>query len=135
MVYPCLGIWTLDWSYFNFPAFLIVFILTELLVRGVRESAKANNIMVAIKIGAILVFLVIGGALVNPNNWHPFAPSGFGGIVTGGAIVFFTYIGFDSVSTAAEEARIRSATCPSASSPRSLSAPFSTSAFPLCCSA
>ena len=61
--------------------------------------------MVAIKIGAILVFLVVGGALVNPGNWRPFAPSGFGGIVTGGAIVFFTYIGFDSVSTAAEEAK------------------------------
>ncbi len=76
-----------------------------LLVRGVRESAEANNIMVAIKIGAILVFLVVGGALVNTANWRPFAPSGFGGIVTGGAIVFFTYIGFDSVSTAAEEAR------------------------------
>jgi len=74
-------------------------------VRGVRESAEANNIMVAIKIGAILVFLIVGGALVNPSNWKPFAPSGFGGIVTGGAIVFFTYIGFDSVSTAAEEAR------------------------------
>jgi APA family basic amino acid/polyamine antiporter len=76
-----------------------------LLVRGIRESAKANNIMVAVKIGAILVFLVVGGALVNPSNWHPFAPSGFGGVVTGGAIVFFTYIGFDSVSTAAEESR------------------------------
>jgi basic amino acid/polyamine antiporter, APA family len=97
------GHWT--GSYFNFPAFLIVFILTVLLVRGVRESAKANNIMVAIKIGAILIFLVVGGALVHPSNWKPFAPSGFGGIVTGGAIVFFTYIGFDSVSTAAEEAR------------------------------
>src|SRR6266576_968602 len=97
------GHWT--GSYFNFPAFLIVFILTVLLVRGVRESAEANNIMVAIKIGAILVFLFVGGALVNPSNWHPFAPSGFGGVVTGGAIVFFTYIGFDSVSTAAEESR------------------------------
>src|SRR5712672_2920807 len=97
------GHWT--GSFFNFPAFLIVFILTVLLVRGVRESAKANNIMVAIKIGAILIFLVVGGALVNPSNWHPFAPSGFGGVVTGGAIVFFTFIGFDSVSTAAEEAR------------------------------
>jgi APA family basic amino acid/polyamine antiporter len=97
------GHWT--GAYFNIPAFLIVFILTVLLVRGVRESAEANNVMVAIKIGAILVFLVIGGALVNPTNWRPFAPSGFGGIVTGGAIVFFTYIGFDSVSTAAEESR------------------------------
>jgi basic amino acid/polyamine antiporter, APA family len=97
------GHWT--GAYFNFPAFLIVFILTVLLVRGVRESAEANNIMVAIKIGAILVFLVVGGTLINPNNWRPFAPSGFSGIVTGGAIVFFTYIGFDSVSTAAEESR------------------------------
>ncbi len=97
------GHWT--GSYFNVPAFLVIFILTVLLVRGIRESAKANNIMVAIKIGAILVFLVVGGALVNPSNWHPFAPSGFGGVITGGAIVFFTYIGFDSVSTAAEEAR------------------------------
>jgi len=60
---------------------------------------------VMIKIGAILTFLVVGGMLVNPANWKPFAPSGFAGIVTGGAIVFFTYIGFDSVSTAAEECR------------------------------
>lgn len=95
------------WShaYFNFPAFLIVFILTVLLVRGIRESAGANNIMVMVKIGAIFLFLVIGGMLVRPVNWHPFAPSGFPGIMAGGAIIFFTYIGFDSVSTAAEEAR------------------------------
>ncbi len=92
-------------SIFNFPAFLIVFVLTVLLVRGIRESAEANNAMVAIKIGAILVFLVVGGQLVNPVNWHPFAPNGFGGVVTGGAIVFFTYIGFDSVSTAGEESK------------------------------
>jgi len=97
------GHWT--GSYFNIPAFLIIFILTVLLVRGVRESAEANNVMVAVKIGAILLFLVIGGMLVNPSNWKPFAPSGFAGVVTGGAIVFFTYIGFDSVSTAAEEAK------------------------------
>jgi APA family basic amino acid/polyamine antiporter len=97
------GHWT--GAYFNLPGFLIIFILTVLLVRGVRESAETNNVMVAIKIGAILVFLVVGGMLVNPNNWRPFAPSGFAGIVTGGAIVFFTYIGFDSVSTAAEEAK------------------------------
>lgn len=97
------GHWT--GAYFNVPAFLIVFILTILLVRGVRESAEANNVMVTVKIGAILIFLVVGGMLVNPDNWRPFAPSGFAGVVTGGAIVFFTYIGFDSVSTAAEEAR------------------------------
>src|SRR4051794_20879494 len=92
-------------AYFNFPGFLIVFILTLLLVRGVKESAKANNIMVMVKIGAILTFLVVGGMLVNPKNRDPFAPSGFAGIITGGAIVFFTYIGFDSVSTAAEECK------------------------------
>src|SRR2546421_8347717 len=97
------GHWT--GSYFNVPAFLIIFILTVLLVRGIRESAEANNVMVTIKIGAILVFLVVGGMLVNPENWKPFAPSAFAGVVTGGAIVFFTYIGFDSVSTAAEESR------------------------------
>ena len=97
------GNWT--GAYFNVPAFLIVFVLTLLLVRGVRESAEANNVMVAIKIGAIVTFLVVGGLLVNKANWVPFAPSGFAGIVTGGAIVFFTYIGFDSVSTAAEECK------------------------------
>lgn len=95
------------WShaYFNFPAFLIVFILTVLLVWGIRESAEANNIMVMVKIGAIFLFLIVGGMLVKPANWHPFAPSGFPGIMAGGAIIFFTYIGFDSVSTAAEECR------------------------------
>ena len=92
-------------AYFNVPGFLIVFILTLLLVRGVRESAETNNVIVLIKIGAILTFLVVGGMLVHPANWKPFAPSGFAGIVTGGAIVFFTYIGFDSVSTAAEECK------------------------------
>jgi APA family basic amino acid/polyamine antiporter len=74
-------------------------------VRGVRESAGVNNAMVAIKIAAIALFLVVGGNLVHRSNWVPFAPSGFSGVLTGGAIVFFTYIGFDSVSTAAEESR------------------------------
>jgi basic amino acid/polyamine antiporter, APA family len=97
------GQWT--HSYFNLPAFFVVFVLTVLLVWGIRESAEANNIMVAVKIGAIVVFLVIGGMLISAPNWHPFAPSGFAGIMAGGAIIFFTYIGFDSVSTAAEEAK------------------------------
>jgi len=97
------GQWT--GSYFNIPAFLVVFILTVLLVRGIRESARTNNIMVLVKIVAIVTFLVVGGSLVHPGNWHPFAPSGFGGVLAGGAIIFFTYIGFDSVSTASEEAR------------------------------
>jgi amino acid transporter len=97
------GQWT--GSYFNLPAFLVVMILTWLLVRGVRESAETNNIMVVVKLCAIVTFLVVGGMLVKPAHWHPFLPSGFGGVVTGGAIIFFTYIGFDSVSTAAEEAK------------------------------
>ena len=92
-------------SYFNIPAFLVVFILTVLLVWGIRESAEANNVMVVVKIGAILTFLVVGGMLANSANLHPFAPSGFAGVISGGAIIFFTYIGFDSVSTAAEEAK------------------------------
>src|ERR1700728_1690097 len=78
------GQWT--GSYFNLPGFLIVFLLTLLLVRGVKESAETNNIMVLVKIGAIVTFLVVGGMLVKPANWTPFAPSGFAGIVTGGAI-------------------------------------------------
>jgi APA family basic amino acid/polyamine antiporter len=90
---------------FNLPAFLVVFILTVLLVRGIRESTRANNLMVVVKLGAIVTFLVVGGRMVHPANWHPFAPSGFSGVLAGGAIIFFTYIGFDSVSTAAEESK------------------------------
>jgi basic amino acid/polyamine antiporter, APA family len=88
---------------FNWPAFIIVMILTVILVRGIRESANANNIMVALKIAAIMVFVIFASRFVHPANWHPFAPNGWPGILTGGSIIFFTYIGFDSVSTAAEE--------------------------------
>jgi basic amino acid/polyamine antiporter, APA family len=90
---------------FNWPAFIIVMLLTVLLVRGIRESAETNNIMVLLKILAILVFVSFASRLVHPANWHPFAPNGWPGILTGGSIVFFTYIGFDSVSTAAEECK------------------------------
>jgi APA family basic amino acid/polyamine antiporter len=90
---------------FNVPAFLIVMILTVILVRGIRESAEANNTMVILKIAAILAFIVVGANYIHPGNWHPFAPQGWSGVLTGGSIIFFTYIGFDSVSTAAEEAR------------------------------
>jgi basic amino acid/polyamine antiporter, APA family len=90
---------------FNFPAFLVVMVLTVILVRGIRESAEANNTMVILKIAAILAFVIAGAHYVKPGNWHPFAPMGWSGILTGGSIIFFTYIGFDSVSTAAEEAR------------------------------
>src|SRR6202522_2850872 len=90
---------------FNFPAFVVVMILTVVLVRGIRESAEANNVMVILKIAAILAFVIVGSEYVHPSNWHPFAPMGWSGGLTGGSIIFFTYIGFDSVSTAAEEAR------------------------------
>jgi basic amino acid/polyamine antiporter, APA family len=90
---------------FNFPAFLVVMVLTIVLVRGIRESAETNNVMVILKIVAILVFIVAASHYVAPKNWHPFAPNGWPGVLTGGSIIFFTYIGFDSVSTAAEEAK------------------------------
>src|SRR5437764_7893477 len=90
---------------FNFPAFLVVMILTVILVRGIRESAKTNNIMVLVKIAAILIFVFAGLQFIHPTNWHPFMPNGWGGVLTGGSIIFFTYIGFDSVSTAAEECK------------------------------
>jgi APA family basic amino acid/polyamine antiporter len=88
---------------FNIPALLITMLVTWILVRGVRESAKANTVMVGIKVAAILLFCFGAAKSVNPANWHPFAPNGFPGILTGASLVFFTYIGFDSVSTAAEE--------------------------------
>ncbi|HEX5432196.1 MAG TPA: amino acid permease [Bryobacteraceae bacterium] len=90
---------------FNLPAFLLLMVLSWILVRGVRESAKANNIMVIVKVAAILLFVFGAAKAINTANWHPFMPNGFTGVLTGGAIVFFTYIGFDSVSTAAEECK------------------------------
>jgi APA family basic amino acid/polyamine antiporter len=90
---------------FNIPAFIIVMLLTVLLVRGIRESVKTNNMMVLLKIGAIMLFVFFGISFIHPGNYHPFAPNGWPGILTGGSIIFFTYIGFDSVSTASEECR------------------------------
>jgi APA family basic amino acid/polyamine antiporter len=90
---------------FNIPSFVLVMVLTWLLVRGIRESAGTNNSMVAIKVAAILIFIFGAAGRVDTSNWHPFMPNGFSGVLTGGAIVFFTYVGFDAVSTAAEESR------------------------------
>lgn len=90
---------------FNIPAFLIVLLLTVVLVRGIRETAEANNTMVGLKLAAILIFVVAVSGYIHPGNWHPFAPNGLSGVLAGGSIIFFTYIGFDSVSTAAEECR------------------------------
>ena len=90
---------------FDIPAFLIVLLLTVLLVRGIRESARTNNIMVLVKIGAILTFVFFGLSFIHPVNYHPFSPNGWSGVLAGGSIIFFTYIGFDAVSTASEECR------------------------------
>ena len=90
---------------FNIPAFLIVILLTVVLVRGIRESARTNNIMVLIKLVAIIAFVAVGLHFIHPSYYHPFAPNGWTGVLTGGSIIFFTYIGFDSISTASEECR------------------------------
>src|ERR1700704_1401053 len=87
----------------NVPAFAIVALITWLLMLGVRESARANNIMVAVKLIVLALFIVMGTQHINTANYHPFAPNGFKGIHQGAAIVFFAYIGFDAISTAAEE--------------------------------
>jgi APA family basic amino acid/polyamine antiporter len=92
-------------AWFNLPGFLVVMVLTVVLVRGIRESAGANNLMVTVKTIAILIFIVAASRYIQVSNWKPFMPNGWQGVMTGGAIVFFSYIGFDSVSTAAEECR------------------------------
>ncbi len=90
---------------FDLPAFLIVMFITWVLVRGIRESAGLNTAMVALKLVIIGFFIVVGAFYVKPANWTPFAPHGFKGISSAAAIIFFAYIGFDAVSTAAEETR------------------------------
>jgi APA family basic amino acid/polyamine antiporter len=90
---------------FNLPAFLIVMGITVVLVRGIRESATFNNWMVGLKLAIIGFFVIFGAFYVEPHNWTPFAPHGFKGIASAAAIIFFAYIGFDAVSTAAEESR------------------------------
>ncbi len=108
----------------DLPAVLIALLLTGILVKGIRESARANAVLVAVKLGAVLFVILVGAYFVNPANWDPFAPKGWYGInlfgyqvaggmeggkpvgmIAGAAIIFFAYIGFDAVSTQAEEAR------------------------------
>src|SRR5437764_132905 len=89
----------------NVPAFVIVGLITWLLMLGVRESATANNIMVTIKLLVLGLFVVAGLTHINAANYQPFAPNGFRGVHQGAAIVFFAYIGFDAISTAAEETK------------------------------
>jgi basic amino acid/polyamine antiporter, APA family len=112
-------------SYFDLPAILITFILTVVLVKGIKESATFNAVMVAVKLIIVLMVIGIGVFLINPDNWHPFAPYGYTGVsffgntilgraapggepigmFAGAAIIFFAYIGFDSVSVHSEEAK------------------------------
>jgi basic amino acid/polyamine antiporter, APA family len=89
----------------NVPAFLIVMLITWLLYIGVKESVRANNIMVVVKLLVLGLFVGVGLMHINPDNYVPFAPNGWRGIHQGAAIVFFAYIGFDAISTAAEETK------------------------------
>ncbi len=89
----------------HIPACSIVMLITVLLLQGAKESVRANNIMVVIKLLALGLFIAVGATHLHPENFHPFAPNGFRGIHQGAAIVFFAYIGFDAISTAAEETK------------------------------
>lgn len=111
-------------SFCNLPAVLIIILLTLVLIKGIRESASLNAVMVAIKVGAVLFVILVGMFFINPSNWQPYAPYGWTGIsffgipiagqvngeqplgmLAGSALIFFAYIGFDAVSTQAEEAK------------------------------
>jgi len=98
---------------FNLPAAFIVALITTLLIIGIKESANFNSFIVLVKVGVVLLFILFGAMYVNRANWHPFLPPnqgqfgefGFSGVLRGAGIIFFAYIGFDAVSTAAQEAR------------------------------
>ncbi len=100
---------------FNLPAFIITWVITAILVKGIKEAASTNNIIVVVKIAVVLFVIFVGSFYVDTNNWHPFIPAevtdpdgtvhfGVGGVLTAATIVFFAYIGFDAVSTQAGEA-------------------------------
>jgi APA family basic amino acid/polyamine antiporter len=100
---------------FNLPAFIITWVITAILIKGIKEAASTNNIIVIVKIAVVLFVIFVGSFYVDTNNWHPFIPAevtdadgtvhfGVGGVLTAATIVFFAYIGFDAVSTQAGEA-------------------------------
>lgn len=104
--------WTGTGAVLNVPAMVVIAVITVLLVIGIRESAFFNNIIVAIKVSVILIFLAVGLAYLNAENWTPFIPEnqgpgrfGWDGVLRAAGVIFFAYIGFDAVSTAAQEAR------------------------------
>jgi basic amino acid/polyamine antiporter, APA family len=94
-----------DGGTFNLPAVIVVLAITLLLVRGVRESAQANFVMVIVKLAVLVFFIAAAVTAINTDNFTPFAPAGWDGVVTAAAIIFFAYIGFDAVSTGSEEAK------------------------------
>lgn len=94
-----------DGGIVNLPAVLIALFLSMLLVRGTKESVTLNKVLVVVKLVAVFIFLALAGPKVNPANWTPLMPYGFSGVAAGAAIIFFAYIGFDAVATAAEECR------------------------------
>jgi len=89
----------------NLPAILVVLCLSALLIIGIKESVRFTSVMVFIKVLTVIVFVAVGIFKVKTANWVPFMPYGFGGVMTGAAIIFFAYIGFDAISTAAEETK------------------------------
>jgi amino acid transporter len=89
----------------DLPALAITFLITALVYVGIRESKRASNIMVAVKVAVVLLVIVVGAFYVNPENWSPFAPNGLGGVLRGVSAVFFAYIGFDAITTTAEECK------------------------------
>src|SRR5437667_7134684 len=89
----------------DLPALVIVLALTVLLIYGIRESARTNAAIVVTKVAVVVFVVAFGASMVHPVNWHPFIPNGVGGTLSGAAIVFFAFIGFDAVSTTAEETK------------------------------
>ncbi len=92
-------------TFINLPALVIMLLLTAMLGWGVRESARLNNIMVAIKVSVVLLFIIFGARHVQPANWQPYMPFGYHGMLSAAALVFFAFIGFDAVTSAAEEVK------------------------------
>ncbi len=89
----------------NLPAFIVILFITLVLIRGTKDSTIMATIMVVIKLSVIALFILVGAFYVTPANWHPFAPNGFTGIISGAFIIFFAYIGFDAIATTAEECK------------------------------
>ena len=94
-----------DGGTFNLPAVFLVLSVAALLIYGVRESARTNTIMVFVKVGILIFFILVGFSSINGDNFSPWAPNGTQGTVDAAALIFFAYIGFDAVSTTGEEAK------------------------------